>query len=174
MKFFKERNTAPITSFSCTPEEVYELEPIFTTSFGVLIPDYVLVDFFKELDDCSNYEATGLIQIRVYNEYKRGVDDLFASVWFDNKPIMIIRQYKMNRRRYVTDPIQYFEAIKHLDSLKIINPIEMRFDNDFVPPDERIPNLLTFDGSKPLYSWWQRFINYKKPQAIDDDFDTTT
>ena len=88
-------------------------------------------------------------------------EDLYASVWFENNPIMIILRYSYYQQRYVTDPIRYFNLIKHLNSIKIHSELELDVNSDFVSPHETINNLLCL-GKKPVYSWWERFINYKK------------
>lgn len=132
-----------------TPNELYQREPV-KTDFDVSV---LFGCYFNHMPEVwhetywQTIEGNNRIQIRYYKDDYYDTRRIWrlASVWFDNKPFMIIRNAGRegddHASRFVTDEEVYKEAAVYLQS--ILTP-EFREVKDVVDPATDIANLTTF------------------------------
>ena len=131
--------------------EIYNLKPKTITK-----DIYCLNGFYynhvPEIDFSNiDYDLNKKIEIKYYVDYcfdGRRTWKL-ASVWYDDKPVMIIqnagREGDDHHERFITDKNLYFDIIKYLQSLIISEEIEEELD-DLIDEGIEIDNLTNFYG----------------------------
>lgn len=153
-----------ITSTTCSPNDLYALEPekILRAEFNK--HDYVwwgcYFNHIPEIDAYAEYEDSDKLEVHIYKDFDFDGRRFWrlASIWFENKPIMIIRNAGREGddhvSRFVTDREGYIAMVSHILSLKKMD--EALIENeDFVNPDEKITDLLDF-YSNSLFGWFER------------------
>jgi hypothetical protein len=159
------KSDAPIKSVSCTPNELYALEPekVLTGVFNE--HDYIwwgcYFNHVPEIDEYADYEDSDKLEVRIYKDFDFDGRRFWrlASIWYDGQPVMIIRNAGREGddhvSRFVTDRARYIEMVAHILSLQKVKEDEIN-DEDFVDPDEEVTNLLEFYGNS-LFGWFERY-----------------
>lgn len=143
-----------------TPNELYNRTPEQTdTDINMLIgcyynhiPEISDTDLFLGSDKISAIQEqltwSQKVQIKYYKKHcfdGRRVW-ILASVWFDGSPVMIIQNAGREgddwAERFITDPHQYVQMVKYINSL-IPFEVDER-DADVVNPNKEIRNLTAF------------------------------
>lgn len=140
----------------CTmkPNELYQKTPeTISKCLGHLKGFYY--DHIHELSDSRNVDSYwGLENKNEKVEIKYYVDHCFdgrrtwtlASVWFEEKPIMVIqnagREGDDHRVRFITDAENYKRMLHYISTLLEEDDVTL----ESVDPDEDIPTLDTFYG----------------------------
>jgi len=119
---------APIKSTTCTPNDVYALEPEKILSAEFNTHEYIwwgcYFNHIPEIDQYGKYEDSDRISIRIYKEFDFDGRRFWrlASIWLDDSPVMIIRNAGREGDdfcdRFVTDRKKYVELVAHILSLK--------------------------------------------------------
>lgn len=154
----------------CTPNMLYELEPERVITEGILsINDLLLWGHgFNHIPEIevdnymfsSSFSETDKIEVRIYKDFNFDHRRFWrlASVWYEGKPVMIIRNAGRegddHSSRFVTDSAQYYKMIYHILTLRVFD-VEETY-NDTVDPDTVVPKLLEFYENS-LFGWFERF-----------------
>ena len=165
--FGAAKSEAPdsITSTTCTPNDVYALEPEKILSAEFNTHDYIwwgcYFNHIPEIDQYGKYEDSDRISIRIYKEFDFDGRRFWrlASIWLDDSPVMIIRNAGREGddhvSRFVTDRKKYIELVAHILSLKRLEEDDINCE-DVVEPDAEIKDLLDFYGNS-LFGWFERY-----------------
>jgi hypothetical protein len=132
-----------------TPNEIYKLDDGEEEDKSILcgihynhIPEAGL-----DRDDHEIFDRADWITIKIhgYHEYDYRRYWRLASVWFMNKPVMIIqnagREGDDHSARFITDVPLFWQMIAYLQSLKVFNHELIK---DAIDPDKDNPNLTSF------------------------------
>lgn len=136
-----------------TPNELYKMESLRTeTDIAPLFGCYF--NHMPEIvDDYWRIAATEVknerLEIRYYKDHSYDGRRIWrlASVWFDNKPFMVIqnagREGDDHAARFITDVGLYKQAATYVKS---IVPPDFKELPDVVSADEDVPTLTEFYG----------------------------
>lgn len=143
-----------------TPNELYAMTPEETTNdVSRLVGCYY--NHIPEIDEYAEFYhiETPRIEIKYLKDWcydGRRVWQL-ATVWFWNKPVMIIqnagREGDDHRVRFITDPEQYKLMIEYIIALMEIPEPKLE---DVYKPDEDIDGLTEFYGQS-LDGYFERY-----------------
>lgn len=143
-----------------TPNELYAMTPEeISNDVGRLIGCYY--NHIPEIDEYGNlyHIKTPRIEIKYLKDWcydGRRVWRL-ATVWFWDKPVMIIqnagREGDDHHARFITDPKQYKEMIQYIIALMEIPEPELE---DVYKPDEDIEGLTEF-YDQSLDGYFERY-----------------
>jgi len=137
-----------------TPNELYKREPEQTVSFieTEWNESYIrgcYYNYIPEIDGYSNYKPSDRIQIHIYKDFDFDGRRFWrlASIWLDNKPVMIVqnagREGDDHTNRFITDHKQYVNLVSLLLSLQISEEIE---HSDIIDPNKEDPSITFFYG----------------------------
>jgi hypothetical protein len=135
------------------PIELYNIKPMsVTTDLNILhgctynhIPEIIINNVLDE----EIIKKNDKISIKIYKNLS--IDErrfwLLASVWFEDKPVMIIqnagREGDDHKERFITDEKLY---IKMINYIKIIIPLNINDIKDIVNDNDEIEDLISFYG----------------------------
>jgi hypothetical protein len=142
-----------------TPNELYAREPEKTgKDLSILVGFYY--NHLKEIDCLPYYdieldsEKNTRITIKYYKDFDFDGRRfwLLASVWFDDKPIMIIqnagREGDDHHRRIITDASGYADMVKYVAHNLIIAKAFDQVEANTYDPDADVEDLDSFYGNR--------------------------
>ena len=159
------KSDAPIKSTTCTPNDLYRLEPERIIGGQFNSNEYLwwgsYFNHIPEIDAYAEYEDTDKIEVQIYKDFDFDGRRFWrlASIWFEGEPVMIIRNAGRegddHASRFVTDRERYIQMVSHILSLQKLDESGIEGE-DFVDPDEEVTELLEFYGNS-LFGWFERY-----------------
>lgn len=150
-----------------TPNELYARAHTHEAPLSVLAGFYY--NFVKEANiedayiDLENV-STNRVVIKVLKDFDFDHRRFWrlATVWFDEKPVMIIqnagREGDDHARRFITNPVLFAEMCEHLYQVcvKAVSSDEQSIQNDLIEEDKDDGQLTSF-YSNQLDGYFSRF-----------------
>jgi hypothetical protein len=137
-----------------TPNQLLQRTPETTDHYIAVLHDtWHNYDHVPELrGELPDTDPTKSIEIRYYKDFHFDLrrNWTLASVWFKDKPVMIIqnagREGDDHAKRFIVDSTAYQDMIIHLNSL--CRPYMYESQDAVVDPEVDIPNLTNFYGNE--------------------------
>lgn len=133
-----------------TPNQLYQRTPTKTDHFIKQLKGFYYDHVPEIKGELPIDDPSKKVEVRYYKDFNFDTRRywLLASVWFEDKPVMIIqnagREGDDHAASFITDDAQYRAMIGHLATIQKHDDIKDRSVN----PDTDIPKLTSFYGNE--------------------------